>query len=125
MKIWIKFIIGIGIGAVIAFFIPADQDAAATIAAIAQIFVHIGKYSVFPLVFFSFLVAVYELRLEKKMNGVFKRFFLYLLIITAACALVGTISGFFLPVDKLPGPTETAPVVSAVPVLDLFKEHIF
>jgi aerobic C4-dicarboxylate transport protein len=125
MKIWIKFLIGVGVGAVIALFLPAGDAGLKTVNDIAVICVQIGKYTVFPLVFFSFIIAIFELRIEKKLRPVFKKFFLYLLLLTGGLALIGTVSGIFLPVQKpfVPGPD--APVVEGVPLLEVLKKQVF
>jgi Na+/H+-dicarboxylate symporter len=125
MKIWIKFLIGIGIGIVITFFIPAGENNLKIFNDIALIAIQIGKYTIIPLLFFSFLVATYELQIEKKLIFVLKRFFLILLGITAILALIGTVSGIFLPVQKLPGPAITTPVVEGIPLLEVLKKQVF
>jgi aerobic C4-dicarboxylate transport protein len=125
MKNWIKFLIGIGIGIIIALFIPEGEAGLKTTGDIALICVQIGKYTVFPLVFFSFIVATFELRIEKKLLLIFRKFFLYLLCLTAGLALIGTLSGLFLPVLKLPGPGPAAPAVEGTPFLEVLKKQVF
>jgi aerobic C4-dicarboxylate transport protein len=125
MKIWIKFLIGIGLGIILAIFIPAGEAGLKIFGDIALVCVQIGKYTVFPLVFFSFIIAVYELRIEKKLITVFKKFFLYILCLTAGLTLIGIASGLFLPVQKLPGPGATTPLVEAIPFLEILKKQVF
>ncbi|MBN2351941.1 MAG: dicarboxylate/amino acid:cation symporter [Spirochaetales bacterium] len=125
MKIWIKYLIGIGLGAAVSLFIPEGDAGLKTMGDIAVILVQIGKYAVFPLVFFSFIISTFELRVEKKLLPVLGRFFLYLLCITVGLTLIGTVSGIFLPVQKpfVPGPN--TPVVEGIPFLEILKQRVF
>jgi aerobic C4-dicarboxylate transport protein len=125
MKIWIKFLIGIGIGLGVAIFIPEGSAGLAVVNDIALVCVQIGKYAVFPLVFFSFIVSVYELHLEKRLLLVCRKFALYILCLTGVLALIGTVSGIFLPGQRLPGSGATTPVVSGIPFLDVLKRQVF
>jgi aerobic C4-dicarboxylate transport protein len=125
MKIWIKLLIGIGIGAGIAVFLPEGDAALSVVNDIALICVQVGKYAIFPLVFFSFIVAIYELKLEKRLLPVFRKFLLYVFCLTGVLALIGTVSGIFLPVQKLPGPGTTTPVVDSIPFLEVLKKQVF
>src|SRR4030042_983267 len=125
MKIWIKFLIGIGVGIGIAIIIPEGEAGLAVVNDIALLCGQIGKYAVFPLVIFSFIIAVYELKLEKRLLLVFRKFALYVLCLTGVLALIGTVSGIFLPVQKLPGPGTTTPVISGIPFLEVLKKQIF
>jgi aerobic C4-dicarboxylate transport protein len=125
MKIWIKLLIGIGIGIGIAVFIPEGEAGLAIVSEIAIVCIQIGKYAVFPLVFFSFIISVYELHLEKRLLRVIRKFLLYSLCLTGILALMGTLGGIFLPVQKLPGPGTAGPVITAIPLLEILKNQVF
>ncbi|MBN1522919.1 MAG: dicarboxylate/amino acid:cation symporter [Spirochaetales bacterium] len=125
MKIWVKLLIGIGIGFVIALIIPAGGIDPSVIESIAQIVINIGKYAMFPLVFFSLIISVWELRNEKKLFFLIKKTFLYLIGAAVLLSLIGTVSGIFLPYTKIPGPGPNPATIQAISVLDLFKHEIF
>ena len=92
MKIWIKLLIGIVLGVLVAVFLPVKQAAAAHLGNISEVLLHIGRYAIFPLVFFSLAVGTYELRLDKRVFRVYGRIFLYLILSTAVLVLIGVVS---------------------------------
>ncbi|ULQ60938.1 cation:dicarboxylase symporter family transporter [Brucepastera parasyntrophica] len=63
MKIWIKYLLGIVIGTAFALFFPQQNPAfRETVQFISDLVVQIGRYALYPVLFFSFTIAVYELR---------------------------------------------------------------
>jgi len=92
MKIWIKLLVGIVLGVLVAVFLPVKQAAAAHLGNISEVLLHIGRYAIFPLVFFSLAVGTYELRLDKRVFRVYGRIFLYLILSTAVLVLIGVVS---------------------------------
>ncbi len=68
MKIWIKYAAGILIGILFALVAPSETPSfVETIDIITSMVVQFGRYSLYPLLFFSFAVAVYELRESKSL----------------------------------------------------------
>jgi len=84
MKIWIKYLLGILAGLAFAFIAP-QQNAGFTeiIQFISGLAIQFGRYSLYPVLFFSFTIGVYELRESKTL---FK-----LGSITAAIIIITTI----------------------------------
>ena len=125
MKIWLKFIIGIALGGVIALLIPREPAALNILNQISLICINIGKYAVLPLLFFSLTVAVYELKAERKLAVLLKHYFLWLALFTLGCALLGIIAGIVLPALKLPQPPPEIAGLAQFSLVDSLKEHIF
>ena len=68
MKIWIKYLAGIVVG--IAFALVAPHQNAAfsdTTRNLADLAIQFGRYALYPVVFFSFTIGVYELRESKNL----------------------------------------------------------
>lgn len=68
MKIWIKYLAGIIVG--IAFALVAPHQNAAfsdTTRNLADLAIQFGRYALYPVVFFSFTIGVYELRESKNL----------------------------------------------------------
>jgi len=118
MKIWIKLLIGIILGLIIAIVLPSKQDAAIHLNNISEILIQIGRYAIFPLVFFSLTIGTYELKLDKRVFRVYGRMFLYMILSTATLVLLGVISVLLLspripivtmrvPPPQIPGFMET------------------
>jgi Na+/H+-dicarboxylate symporter len=118
MKIWIKLLIGIILGSIVAIVLPSKQDAAIHLNNISEILIQVGRYAIFPLVFFSLTIGTYELKLDKRVFRVYGRIFLYMIISTAALVLLGIVSVLLLspripivtmkvPPPQVPGLMET------------------
>ena len=56
MKIWIKILIGSILGVLLGIFLPGTEKAMELFSFVNRLFIQIGRYVVFPLVFFA-LVA--------------------------------------------------------------------
>ena len=118
MKIWIKLVIGIVVGILIAVLIPSRQAAGIQLGNASEVLIQVGRYAVFPLVFFSLTMATYELKLDKRLFRVYGRAFLYLVASTVILVLVGIVSVFLfspripiitmkVPPPQIPGLMET------------------
>ena len=63
MRIWIKYLIGIALGAAAALILPFNNlQWNATLSFMTEIIVRIGRYSLLPLLFFSGIMASYRLK---------------------------------------------------------------
>jgi len=112
MKIWIKLLIGILLGIILGFIIPANIDWGYTvhlfntpipvfyvpgpkdIEMLSQIAINIGRYVIFPLVFFSLIFGSYELKLEHSRFKTYGLMLLYMLGSTLLLVLIGVITVF-------------------------------
>lgn len=66
MKLWLKYLIGIVLGVILALIIPADSSSAASaVAFITEIMVRFGRYITVPLIFFTAITALNKLRDSK------------------------------------------------------------
>lgn len=66
MKVWIKYLIGVALGVLAAFILPAENVAFANaVSFLTELFIRIGRYVVVPLLFTSAIVAVSKLRTSK------------------------------------------------------------
>ena len=102
MKIWIKILTGIIIGALLGHFLPGGKATAETAAFISLLVIRIGRYVVFPLVFFALIVGTYELKREKRLFRVYGRTILYLVLSTALLTVVGVVSVLLFSPDRIP-----------------------
>ena len=103
MKVWIKYLIGVALGVLAAFILPAENAAFANaVSFLTELFIRIGRYVVVPLLFTSAIVAVSKLRTSKLL---LKTTWLTVLIIVASSlilTLVGLISILLVKLPRIP-----------------------
>lgn len=103
MKVWIKYLIGVALGVLAAFILPAENAAFANaVSFLTELFIRIGRYVVVPLLFTSAIVAVSKLRTSKLL---LKSTWLTVLIIVASSlilTLIGLISILLVKLPRIP-----------------------
>lgn len=103
MKVWIKYLIGVALGVLAAFILPAENAAFANaVSFLTELFIRIGRYVVVPLLFTSAIVAVSKLRTSKLL---LKTIWLTVLIIVASSlilTLIGLISILLVKLPRIP-----------------------
>jgi aerobic C4-dicarboxylate transport protein len=126
MKIWVKIILGVIVAVVFTFIFGDDPGNIFT--ALSDVFIHIGSYIVFPLLFFAMIMATYELKLEKRLLRIYGKLFFYLLGATVMLALLGVLSGLLIPGVQIFIPEDMSPVGSppfTTIMAKIFPENMF
>ena len=68
MRLWVKYLIGIIVGIIAAFLIPADGlQTQSNLNFIVDLVIRFARYSIVPLVFFSAIISTYKLNEEKQL----------------------------------------------------------
>jgi Na+/H+-dicarboxylate symporter len=130
MKIWIKLSIGIIIGVLLAIILPEFNGLTFKISEfISKLIIQIGKYAIFPLVFFSLTVISFELKQDKQFARVFGRSLLYTLLFTVVLLVLGIISALILTPERIPILPHTqenfqVPNLGKL-ILDIFPSNMF
>lgn len=130
MRIWIKLLLGGIIGLALGLFLPtAEGGTANTLSVITQIIINIGRWVLFPLVFFSLAVAIYELQQDKKVLAVVGRSILYLAATTAMLVIFGIVTVIAFSPSRIPIIDEqhvafTLPTFKQI-LFDLFPTNLF
>lgn len=122
MKLWIKYLLAATIGVILGIYVfPTGESAYQNTQFAAQIVLHIGRYALFPLIFFSLAYGTFRLRMDRRTLAVIGKSFL--IIIATAALLVGIGTGIVLVIapERIPIIVETE-MVHAFPS---FKELIF
>lgn len=103
MKIWIKYIAGIIIGLAFFFIVP-KQNASYTslINIISSFFTHVGQYSLYPVLFFSFTIGIYELRESKSLLKLGLATSVVLIISTVCLSVIGLLSVLIRNPSRIP-----------------------
>ncbi|WP_028972677.1 dicarboxylate/amino acid:cation symporter [Spirochaeta cellobiosiphila] len=119
MKIWIKYLIGILAGVILGVFIP--NTSFSLISEISDLVIRIGKYAVYPLVFFSFSIAVYKMMEEKDSIKTFLYSLFFIVFNTFVVLLIGATVAFIINPRRIPIITEEVAQVQASNWIDVFK----
>ena len=129
MKIWIKILIGTILGVLLGIFVPGTEKAMELFSFVSRLFVQIGRYVVFPLVFFALVTGTYELKREKKIFRVYGRTVLYLLLAAVMLIIVGMVTVLVFRPERIPIIVEQEQAVTLPgleeTLLGLFPENLF
>jgi aerobic C4-dicarboxylate transport protein len=102
VKIWIKLLIGSIIGVLLGVFVPASGRSMEVFSYLSRLLIQVGRYVVFPLVFFSVMAGTYELRREKRMLPVYGRIVLYLVLAAVLLVVVGMVTLLVFSPERIP-----------------------
>lgn len=103
MKLWMRFILGCLIGVILGLSLPEQGgDTARLFERISAVFLNIGRYALFPLVFFNVVTAVAQLREDGNLAATVLRTVVILVAATVVCVLVGTLAVLFLTPQPIP-----------------------
>ncbi len=127
MKIWIKFLIGTLIGLVVGLFLPVSAQG--FFDRLSDLLLGVGRYVIFPLVFFSLGIGTSELRQEKRLLRVYASALKYLALSAAALVVIGTLSVLLFPPERIPITVESQKAFGAVSVMgglaSIFPPNLF
>jgi Na+/H+-dicarboxylate symporter len=127
MKNWIKLLLGSLIGLTLGLFLPTTVQG--VLDSVADLLVGVGRYAVFPLVFFSVGVGVSELRKEKRLLRVYASTFKYLALAAVVLVLIGVVSVLIFPPERVPIAVASDKALQPVSVLEglqsVFPRNLF
>jgi Na+/H+-dicarboxylate symporter len=119
MKIWLKLLIGSLVGLGLALLLPATTGIISVFDFLSTLFVRIGRFVVFPLVFFSLCIGTYELTREKRALAVYGKSLLFLLGACALLAILGVLTSALVSPARIPIPVEEAEPVARISLTEL------
>ena len=130
MKIWIKYLIGLILG-LIAGFIFSNNSAAALqgLRPFIDVFINIGRYSFYPLVFFSLAIGVHELILNKRFFQVYGNAIMVMIATVLLSTIVGVLITLIFSPDRIPVILERK-TIQALPsfytqLIEIFPKNLF
>ena len=111
MKIWIRLLVGAVIGVVLGILLPeSGGDTSQLFRNVSDFVIHVGRYLLFPLVFFGVAIATHELREAGKSLLVYGKTLGLIIATTAVMAVLGTVSVLVLSPARVPPIFQEAPV---------------
>jgi aerobic C4-dicarboxylate transport protein len=127
MKIWIKLLVGAVLGLLAGIFIPVS--ALGFFDSLSDLLIGVGRYALFPFVFFSLGIGTTELRQEKRLGRVYLSAFKYLVLAAGALIIIGTLSVLVFPPERVPITIEAekafAPVGIMAGLKAVFPRNLF
>ncbi|NOY08652.1 MAG: dicarboxylate/amino acid:cation symporter [Spirochaetes bacterium] len=124
MKVWLKLFIGVIVGVLLGVFIPLSDNAGMIFNFLSKLFIQIGRYTIFPLVFFSIVMGTYELKHERKLFAVYSKIVVYLIISTLLLVLIGIVTAVVFSPERVPIIIEKEAPIQYLGVQGIFL-HIF
>jgi len=130
MKLWMRIVIGTAVGLVLGLYLPVTGgDSVEFMAMVSSLVINVGRYVVFPLVFFGLVIGIHELREDRKTLRVYGKAALSIVAVTAAMVLVATLVTLLLAPRRIPPIFQEAivPTIPSVPELfaDVFPRSFF
>ncbi|HUX13690.1 MAG TPA: cation:dicarboxylase symporter family transporter [Spirochaetia bacterium] len=120
MKIWMRFLAGGIVGLLIGLYLPLyGGDTLDLFRFLDRLVLNIGKYVVFPMVFFGLASGIRELKEERAVFSTIARAIAYIMAATAALAFLGALSVTVLSPERVPivvqeASAQTLPTVRAL-----------
>jgi Na+/H+-dicarboxylate symporter len=125
MKLWIRLILATAAGILLGMLLPlSGGDTESVFLAISSLVINLGRYIVFPLVFFSASIAVYELWIDRKLLPLAG--FILLGLILTTLFTVGLASVLFLIIqpERIPIIIKEGDVLGLPNMLELIRNVI-
>lgn len=102
MKIWIKILAGTILGFLLGAFLPHSTPMLNVFGFLSRLIIQVGRYLVFPLVFFSLVIGTAELKRAGKLAPVYGRILLYLAISALLLILIGVSTVLIFSPERIP-----------------------
>jgi Na+/H+-dicarboxylate symporter len=103
MKVWLKLVLGAALGVALGLFLPLPaRTDASLLLQINDFVLSLGRYALFPLVFFSTAVALNDLRRDKHLWGVLVRSLAYMVLATFLLVLIGALFILLFSPERIP-----------------------
>lgn len=103
MKIWLKYLVGICLGIILALILPVQFGSEESLSQfLSDFFISVGRYSLYPLLFFGFTIGVYELRDERQLFRVGVKSSATIIVLTLLFTITGVVSVLLFRPARIP-----------------------
>ncbi len=103
MRLWVKYLIGIIVGIVAAFLIPADGlQTQSNLNFIVDLVIRFARYSIVPLVFFSAIISTYKLNEEKQLLKTSAWTIGTIVVTSLILVVIGILSAVLIYLPRIP-----------------------
>ena len=103
MKIWLKYLLGITIGVILGTFISPENIVFKDILDfLAELTINIGRYTVFPIVFFSIGYGIFKLKQEKRVTAIYLKITAAIAVSSILLVIIATGIVLLFSPDRIP-----------------------
>jgi Na+/H+-dicarboxylate symporter len=103
MKVWLKLLIGAGLGIAAGHYLPFENESLWNALVWLEDFaIQIGTYTVVPLLFFTAVISFYELRQDNRLAGLVAKTILFILLGTVVIISLGIAVTLVFPPARIP-----------------------
>ncbi len=103
MKIWLKYLLGITLGIILGTFISPDNTVFREILGfLTELTINIGRYTVFPIVFFGVGYGTFKLKQEKRVTAVYLKIIASIAVSSTLLVLIATGIVLLFSPDRIP-----------------------
>jgi len=107
MKLWLKYLIGIGVGLVLAVILPPSSvQSKAALDFVVDIVIRFGRYTLVPVLFFSVAVSAFKLRDEKQLFKTSAWTVSVIVCSSFGLMILGLVSALIVKLPRIPITTE-------------------
>ncbi|MFW5743803.1 MAG: dicarboxylate/amino acid:cation symporter [Spirochaetota bacterium] len=125
MKLWMRILIGAAIGLILGLYLPTEGgDTVEVMETLAALVVNVGRYAVFPLIFFGLVIGLHELREDRMTLRVFGKAALSIVTVTAVMVIITTLVTLLLAPRRIP-PIFQEAVVPEIPSVAALLANVF
>jgi len=129
MRIWIKTLIAITLALLAGLLIPLEWDGVVSFFNLfSTLSLNIGRYILFPLIFFSLVIRSFDLHRKRKLGKTVGFSWILIFITTLLFSIIGTVATFLLENMPINRQIENSPL--EIPsfqdlLLNIFPENLF
>jgi aerobic C4-dicarboxylate transport protein len=103
MKIWLKYLLGIIVGIVLGLIIsPENYVFRDILGFFSDLTINIGRYTIFPIVFFSIAYGTFKLKQEKRISSIYLKTIAYIIASSTLLVLIATGIVLLFSPDRIP-----------------------
>jgi len=121
MKLWLQYILAAAAGILLAFLLPENAMLNSIMLSVAEFGIRLGRFILFPLLFFTLSVSVCQLRRDRQLLKMSLKLIGFSAAAVVIHILISMGLALILPVDRIPIVTETSGWESLIP----FRNNVF
>ena len=125
MKLWFKYLLGILLGVIAAFILPASspvvQDAVTFISDLA---IRFGRYTLLPMLFFSVAYAMFKLREKKLISKTYALTFTTIVLSSLFLTFFGIASILLVKLPRMPIASDQLADLTFIDAKDLLRQLV-
>ncbi len=123
MKIWIKYLLAAIVGVLLGIYVlEPGETVPEHLSFLAELTKNIGRYTIYPMVFFSLAYASYKLRVDRRIFMIYAKSLVIIALSGALLTIIGTAAVYLLSPERIPIIVETEKVYSFPGLQEILRE---